>query len=76
MPAIKIISKKDGFRRCGIAHPAASVIHPDGTFTAEQIKVLKTEPMLIVEEVKEPKPKAGGQGGAGGQNTENPGDDK
>jgi hypothetical protein len=48
---LKIISKKDGFRRCGIAHPAAPVIYPDGKFTPEQIAILKAEPMLIVEEI-------------------------
>ncbi|MDZ4042909.1 MAG: HI1506-related protein [Eubacteriales bacterium] len=82
MPAIKIISKKDGFRRCGVAHPAAPVIYPDGTFSKDQVKDLKAEPMLIVEEVKEPKPKAGAHSSAGDQTPggqdgpENPGGDK
>jgi hypothetical protein len=62
LPALKIISKKDGFRRCGVAHPAAPVIHPDGTFTPDQIAILKAEPMLIVEEIPDEKPPKNGQG--------------
>lgn len=50
---IKITSKRNGFRRCGIEHPDQPVIYPDGTFNSEQFKVLKAEPMLIIEEIKE-----------------------
>jgi hypothetical protein len=46
---ICITSKKAGFRRCGIAHPSTRVEYPDSTFTAEQIKTLQGEPMLVVE---------------------------
>lgn len=53
MPAIKIISLKDGFRRCGIEHPAKPVTYPEDAFTEEQIKKLMAEPMLVVEEVDE-----------------------
>ncbi|MCL6612624.1 MAG: hypothetical protein K6T66_13905 [Peptococcaceae bacterium] len=72
MPDLKIISLKDGFRRCGIEHPAKPVIYPEGTFTKEQVKKLKAEPMLIVEEVEAAKkkgsndPPADGQGTGGG----------
>lgn len=52
MPDIKIISLRDGFRRCGIEHPTGPVIHPEGTFTKAQIKKLMAEPMLVVEEVE------------------------
>ena len=55
MTALKIYSKREGFRRCGMAHPAGPVIHPPGTFTPDQEKRLKAEPMLIVEEVAEDK---------------------
>ncbi len=51
---LEIISKKAGFRRCGIEHLAEPVIYPAGTFTEEQVKMLKAEPMLIVREVPEP----------------------
>jgi hypothetical protein len=53
---LKITSKKDGFRRCGVEHPATPTLHKDDAFTDEQIKILKAEPMLIVDEVED-KPK-------------------
>ena len=31
-----ITSKKDGFRRCGVAHPSTPTEHPDDAFTPEQ----------------------------------------
>lgn len=48
MPVI-ITSKSEGFRRCGIEHPAHPVEYPDDRFTEEQLKKLKAEPMLIVQ---------------------------
>lgn len=45
---IIISSKKDGFRRCGVAHPAAPTEYPDGSFTPEQLTQLQAEPMLVV----------------------------
>ena len=48
---IVITSKKDGFRRAGIAHKATPVQYPHDAFTAEQLKALKAEPMLIVQEI-------------------------
>lgn len=75
---IKIISKRDGFRRCGIAHPAEPVVYPDGTFSQDQIKRLKAEPMLIVEEIKASKSKGDRTEADGGAQTgaKNPGGDK
>lgn len=46
---IEIISKRDGFRRCGVAHPKVSTSYPDGFFTARQIDELVAEPMLVVD---------------------------
>lgn len=65
---IRITSKRDGFRRCGIEHPARPTCYPDGFFTAEQLARLKAEPMLVVEEVAEApeeqgRPKARGKAG-------------
>lgn len=57
MPVI-ITAKKDGFRRCGMAHPASPVEHKDGTFTEEQLATLKAEPMLVVQEVADANPLA------------------
>lgn len=52
---ITITSKKDGFRRAGMAHPAKPNTYPDGTFTAEQLKALQADPMLVVH-VTAPEP--------------------
>lgn len=66
--AIKIISKRAGFRRCGIEHPDKPVIHPAGTFTEEQLAQLEAEPMLIVEEVPDEPAKTADDGkGKGGK---------
>ena len=50
MPII-IKSKREGFRRCGIAHHVAEVTHPDGRFTPDEITRLQAEPMLTVKRV-------------------------
>jgi hypothetical protein len=50
---IIITAKKDGFRRCGLAHSARPVEHQDGVFTPEQLAELQAEPMLVVEIVAE-----------------------
>ncbi|WP_028319342.1 HI1506-related protein [Desulfobulbus elongatus] len=47
-----ITSKQDGFRRCGVAHPAASTEYPDGAFTPAQIEALRADPMLVVLEAE------------------------
>lgn len=49
MPII-ISSKKDGFRRCGIAHSEQATTYEDGRFTDKQLAQLKAEPMLLVQE--------------------------
>ncbi|HBS7297194.1 TPA: hypothetical protein MAQ23_000946 [Klebsiella pneumoniae] len=48
MPLITITAKRDGFRRCGVAHRDVPVVWPDGSFTDEQIAILRTEPSLVV----------------------------
>ncbi|HIH9461077.1 TPA: HI1506-related protein [Klebsiella variicola subsp. variicola] len=48
MPDITITSKRDGFRRCGVAHRDVPVTWPDGSFTDEQIAILRAEPALVV----------------------------
>lgn len=52
MKAIRITAKVAGFRRCGLAHSNTPTDHPDGTFSAEQLEILKNDPMLKVEEVE------------------------
>lgn len=46
---ITITARRDGFRRCGRAHPARPTTYPDNFWTSEQIAALKAEPMLIVK---------------------------
>ncbi len=46
--ALLIKSKKEGFRRCGVAHSVEETRWPDDAFTPEQLEALKVEPMLLV----------------------------
>ncbi len=48
---IRIRSKKEGFRRCGIAHSEKPVDYPDDKFSKKELAALKAEPMLLVEEL-------------------------
>ncbi|MCV0424663.1 MAG: hypothetical protein K5905_04260 [Roseibium sp.] len=49
---IRITAKpREGFRRCGFHHPSKAVDHPEGRFSADQIKVLKAEPNLVVHDL-------------------------
>jgi len=48
-----ITSKKDGFRRCGIAHPARPTGYPDTAFSGVELALLLDEPMLEVSHVVE-----------------------
>jgi hypothetical protein len=56
---ITITSKRAGFRRCGIAHPAEPTSYPDRRFNAAELERLQAEPMLgvIVEHDRAPAPK-------------------
>lgn len=46
---MKIISKVDGYRRCGVIHPARPVEYPDDAFSPEQVSIMKADPLLTVE---------------------------
>ena len=48
MPII-ITSKRDGFRRCGVAHAARPTFWPDGRWSEAELAQLQAEPMLVVE---------------------------
>ena len=48
---IRISSRKEGFRRCGVAHPKGVVDYPDGQWTEEQLAALRAEPMLVVTSI-------------------------
>lgn len=47
---IIITAKTDGFRRGGIAHPAAGTHYPEGYFTEAQLEAFRREPQLVVVE--------------------------
>ena len=51
---IRITTKQDGFRRASMPHFGVRE-YPDGVFTAEDLAALKAEPMLVVEEIPEPR---------------------
>ena len=51
--SIRITSKKDGFRRCGIAHPSKPKEYPNDKFSKKQLAELRADPMLIVDEIEE-----------------------
>jgi DUF917 family protein len=51
---IRIIAKVDGFRRAGIAHSTEARFYPKAQFTAMQLDQLRTEPMLVVDEMDPP----------------------
>jgi len=51
---IRIASKKDHFRRCGVEHSAAPTDYPDYHFTPEELTVLEAEPMLVVQLLANP----------------------
>jgi hypothetical protein len=48
---IIITAKKDGFRRCGIAHSKNKVEYPDDAFSPKDLETLEEEPMLVVNKV-------------------------
>lgn len=50
---IRITSKRNGFRRCGVEHSNQAVAYPDGRFSAEQLKRLQADPMLVVEVIQD-----------------------
>lgn len=43
-----ITAKRDGFRRCGMAHSTEPKIWPAGAFSEEQWQRLGNDPMLVV----------------------------
>ena len=53
---IVITSKREGFRRCGVAHAARPVEWPDDRWTDAELARLQAETMLTVELVEDPEP--------------------
>ncbi|MEQ8585243.1 MAG: HI1506-related protein [Thalassobaculaceae bacterium] len=52
MNILRILSKKPGFRRAGIAHPDTPMIYPADRFTEKQLDLLRGEPKLDVIETE------------------------
>ncbi|HHZ1073005.1 TPA: HI1506-related protein [Yersinia enterocolitica] len=48
---IQITAKRDGFRRCGMAHSDKTQTYADGHFSPSVLAELKAEPMLVVSHV-------------------------
>lgn len=65
---IRIKSKRDGYHRCGVAHPKVATQHPAERFTDAELERLQADPVLTVElldgELVEPG-SAGGSADAG-----------
>ncbi|MDP8639024.1 HI1506-related protein [Serratia marcescens] len=45
---IQITARREGFRRCGIAHSAKATTYEDGHFTPKQLAELENDPQLVV----------------------------
>lgn len=48
-PTIRIAARRDGFRRCGLAHPKMPTDHVAERFTPDELERLLAEPRLSVE---------------------------
>lgn len=59
---IIIESKREGFRRCGIAHAATPTEYPNIRFTKKQLAALQGEAMLVVTVVDDKAPEGGKKG--------------
>jgi hypothetical protein len=66
---LRIAARSDGYRRCGVAHPAAATDHAMGRFSAEQIERMKADPNLYVHEVDLAAPEAEDPADAAGANS-------
>ncbi|CRY69782.1 HI1506-related protein [Yersinia pekkanenii] len=59
---IQITAKRDGFRRCGMAHSDKTQTYPDDYFTPSVLAELKAELMLVVTHVPDIQPDNADQG--------------
>ena len=50
---IEITSKREGFRRAGVAHSVQPTSWPDDAFTKEQLEALRVEKNLQVKVIKD-----------------------
>ena len=47
----EITSKREGFRRAGVAHSVQPTVYPDDAFTAEEWAGLEAEAHLVLRDV-------------------------
>ncbi|MBY0396827.1 MAG: hypothetical protein K2X91_10215 [Thermoleophilia bacterium] len=47
-----VVARQEGFRRAGVAHPAAETLRRSRDFSAAEIEALSAEPMLIVRALR------------------------
>ena len=52
MKMLRIVSKRDGFRRCGVAHSGQATDYPMDRFSKKDRERLEAEDMLVVHEVE------------------------
>lgn len=57
-PAVTISARREGFRRCGVEHPALAVPYEAGHWSAEELELLRATPELVVVEHGEDAPPA------------------
>ncbi|MDJ1463409.1 HI1506-related protein [Nitratireductor sp. GZWM139] len=48
-PTVRIAARREGFRRCGMAHPKAETDYSSEQFTPDELEQLLSEPGLAVE---------------------------
>lgn len=58
-PAVRIAAVREGYRRCGIAHTSAEKEHPEGAFSADEIRIMRDDPNLVIINVGAPAPDPG-----------------
>ncbi|WP_395505955.1 HI1506-related protein [Ectopseudomonas hydrolytica] len=63
---VRIKSKRDGYRRCGISHPRLATDHPAERFTESMLAKLQADPVLAVELIDGELPGPAQESGQGG----------
>lgn len=56
---LRIISRRDGFRRCGRAWSAAGAVVDSADFSPEELERLRADPVLIVQDADAEPPPSG-----------------
>jgi uncharacterized coiled-coil DUF342 family protein len=56
MTTIRIMARRDGYRRAGKVHSATATDWPENTFTQEELALLERDPNLMVTRIDDEKP--------------------